>query len=521
MNRSIERPDHMPAPLTAQQDFFGHAARSFAQPGKAEGRIGIIDAGSNSVRLVVYEGGMRSPAIVHNEKVMCALGARLLETGALDPEGKARALAAMRRFAALAERLDVSSLAAVATAAIRDASDGAEFRWEVARDTGIRLAVASGEDEAQLSAKGVLFGNPGASGIVVDLGGASMELCSVHEGRIGPGVSMPIGPLRLRAMAARGADPEAAIRSVLAELDPEIRIHGHRLHLVGGAWRALARLQMERTDYPLKVLHEYTIEPRDARDLINFVAATPVAELCKVNGVSEARAPILPLAGHLLAALLDSFDPREIMVSAFGLREGVCLDHMPTTVRNEDPLIAACIDQERRRSRAPGFGAELGDWLIRLLPPRDAEEERLMRAASFLVDVNWRTHPELRVAGSWETVTRVALTDIGHRQRVMLGAILSLRHKRGKKTLNGIDAARLILPEERDRAEQIGLALRLGIDLAAGAPGVLNSVVAEVRDGRLELTLGIEASELAGEEVDRRLGQLAKSLGLKSASDAA
>ncbi|MCL5778571.1 exopolyphosphatase [Limibaculum sp. FT325] len=499
-----------------QRDFFGVGARSFARPDRlADGRIGVIDAGSNSVRLVVFEGGQRSPAVIHNEKVMCALGARLNDTGRLDPAGVGRALAALRRFAALADHLEVAALQGVATAAIRDAEDGPEFRAAVERETGIRLTVASGGDEARLSAQGVLFGNPGAAGIVVDLGGASMELCGVAEGRVGPGVTTPLGPLRLAAIAARGGDVGAEVRRTLDALDPSLRAHGHRMYLVGGSWRALARLQMDRADYPLKVLHEYTIGPDDAAGLADWAAAASPEAIAAFAGVSQSRAPVLPFAGEVLRGLLAALAPREVVVSAFGLREGVCFENMPPLLRRQDPLIAGCIDQEQRRARAPGFGAELGDWVLRALHPADAAEERLIRAAGHLADVNWRTHPDYRVQGCWETVTRVSVSDIGHRARVILGAALSYRHKRGRKTLAGVDAMRLISEAERDRAEQIGLALRLGIEIAAGTPGVLGDVEVTRDEAGLSLTLGGASAELRGEEIERRLAQFAKALGVE------
>lgn len=497
-----------------QRDFFGVRARSFARPGTAaEGRIGVIDAGSNSVRLVVFEGGQRSPAVIHNEKVMCALGARLTDTGRLDPEGVTRALAALRRFAALADHLDVAALQGVATAAIREAADGPEFRARVERETGIRLTVASGGDEARLAAQGVLFGNPGAAGIVVDLGGASMELCAVAGGRVGVGVTTPLGPLRLAGIAAKGGDVAAEIARHLDALDPALRAHGHRMYLVGGSWRALARLQMDRSAYPLKVLHEYTICPDEAADLAAWAAAASPEALAAFAGVSQSRAPVLSHAGDLLRGLVATLAPREIVVSAFGLREGVCLENMPPLLRRQDPLIAGCIDQEERRARAPGFGAELGAWVLRVLPPADAAEERLIRAAGHLADVNWRTHPDYRVQGCWETVTRVSVSDIGHRARVILGAALSYRHKRGRKTLAGIDAMRLISEAERERAEQIGLALRLGIEIAAGTPGVLEDVNMDRAEGQILLRLGGASAELHGEEIERRLVQFARALG--------
>ena len=177
-----------------QGDLFAGQPRSFHLPRPDDDRIGVVDVGSNSVRMVVFEGGRRCPAMVFNEKIMCGLGAELAETGRLSPSGRVRAMRALTRFVTLAPGLRIGALAAVATAAVREAADGAEFRDEVARETGIRLPIATGEDEARLAAQGVLFGNPAARGLVVDLGGASMELCPIGRGRTGRGVTPRSGP---------------------------------------------------------------------------------------------------------------------------------------------------------------------------------------------------------------------------------------------------------------------------------------------------------------------------------------
>jgi exopolyphosphatase/guanosine-5'-triphosphate,3'-diphosphate pyrophosphatase len=473
----------------------------------------VIDVGSNSVRMVVFEGDCRSPAQLFNEKVMCRLGARLGQTGALDPEGRERAIAALRRFAAIAEGMHVGALAAVATAAVREASDGAAFCAEVARRTGIRVRIASGADEARLAAQGVLFGNPRAEGVVVDLGGASLELCRIGGGRVGQGITAPLGPLRLLT-AAGGGLSDAALAARLHEVAGPFRLAGGRAYLVGGAWRALARAQMERADYPLKVLHEYRLTPAEALDLAAWAAKMRPEKLKRMRGISEERAPLLPSAGRLLRHVVEALEPGEVMFSAFGLREGICLDHLPAPLRRQDPLIAACEALERLAARAPGFGAELAAWARAILPPRDAEEARLVEAAARLADVNWRTHPDYRLAGSWETVTRATITDIGHAGRVYLGTALSTRHKHGR--IKGEQARLLALlhPASAERAVQYGLVFRLGAALSGAVPGVLPLCQPLRAPGRLDLALEGAAAELAGEEVERRLASLAEALGV-------
>lgn len=465
--------------------------------------------------MVVFEGDARSPAQLFNEKVMCRLGARLGQTGALDPAGRERAVAALRRFAAVAAALRVGALAAVGTAAVREARDGPDFLSEVERRTGIRVEIASGSDEARLAAQGVLFGNPRAEGVVLDLGGASLELCRVGGGRVGPGVTEPLGPLRLMTAGPEGVS-EQEVAERLGRLAGRFETEGARIYLVGGAWRALARAQMERVGYPLRVLHEYTLAPEEARDLAEWVARTRPSKLKRMRGISDERAPLLPVAGRLLRHIVEALDPGDVMFSAFGLREGVCLEHLPAPVRARDPLIAACEALERRSARGPGFGAELAGWAKTVLPPRDQAEARLVDAAARLADVNWRTHPDYRVSGSWETVTRATITDIGHAGRVFLGTVLATRYRRGWRKARQSPVTRLLDAEACARAVRYGLVFRLGVTLACGMPGLLPHCGVTRGAGRLELALSGPVAEMAGEEVAKRLKALADELGVEA-----
>lgn len=467
--------------------------------------------------MVIFEGDCRSPAVVFNESVMCGLGARLAQTGALDPEGRRRAIAALQRFVAVAAGLHVGALAAVATAAVRDSSDGAAFCAEVEAAFGIRISIASGADEARLSAQGVIFGEPEARGTVVDLGGASLELCRIADGKSGAGVTTPLGPLRLIAAcegAAWNASLDAEIDACLGGLTDRFGLDGGRLYLVGGAWRALARAHMQRVNYPLRVLHEYTLTAKKARKLADWAAECAPDAFAQMSGISSNRAPLLPTAGRLLRHLIKKFRPGDVMVSGFGLREGICLEYLPASLRLHDPLIAACDAQEKLRARSPGFGPELAAWVKTVLPPVDAGENRLIEAAARLVDVNWRTHPDYRVTGSWETITRTTITDIGHAGRAFLGAILSTRYKRSWRARDRSRMLELLDAEAIDRAVRFGLAFRLGAALSGSTPGVLPGCRIEHSPKALELVLEGQAALLAGEEVDKRLRHLAEELGV-------
>nr|WP_216366873.1 Ppx/GppA family phosphatase [Halovulum dunhuangense] len=484
--------------------------------GESVRRVGVVDVGSNSVRLVVFDGVARSPAYFYNEKVLCGLGRGLQETGRLHPEGRARAMNALYRFAALAEVMQVTALTGVATAAVREAEDGADFVEKVARATGLRLVVASGEDEAMLSAKGVLLGWPKANGAVCDIGGASMELARMSEGTIGARSTSPLGPLRL---ANLGSD-----KAIAAHIDREVaalveRIGGpaSKMFLVGGSWRAIARLDMERRGYPLKVLHEYRMSPDQARETCKWLARESVAGLKGLTDTSEARLELVPLAARVLSRTIDVLRPEALVVSSYGLREGMLYERMPASLRARDPLLEAARHMEMTRARFPGFGASLYTWLMPLYPDASRDELRLVRAACYLHDTNWRTHPDYRAEVCFETVTRANLSGLDHAGRVFLGAAILNRYKNTGNHGFDPEVLKLLSPERLAAAELLGKALRLGAMLSGAAPGSLENTALVPAGGKLTLVLKGRARALRGEAVERRLGALAARLGLEPA----
>ncbi len=464
--------------------------------------------------MVIFEGGRRCPAMVFNEKIMCGLGAELAETGRLSPSGRERALRALTRFVALAPGLRVGALAGVATAAVREAADGREFRDLVARETGVRLHIASGEDEARLAAQGVLFGDPTARGLVVDLGGASLEVCPIGRAKTGKGVTTPLGPQRLGDLSKGTDKARAIIDREMAPLAAQFGRAPERLHLVGGAWRTLGRVQIHLSGYPLQVLHEHCFSPEDAHLAARWILSAKPEELDVVPGVSTDRVPTLPHAALLLEGLLDHFSPEGLMLSGFGLREGICYEYLPAHIRRQDPLISTCAGHERTRARAPGFGVELADWLFGAMPPQDGAEERLIRAICHLADVSWRAHPDYRASACIEIVTRTNVSGIGHPGRAFMAATLLARY-RGARGMGHAPILSLLSAEASERAGRIGALMRLGCTIAGVTPGFLPWCPVVVDEATLRLSPAREAAPLMGEEVEKRLAQAAKAFGVK------
>ena len=475
--------------------------------------VAIIDIGSNSVRLVVYSGAPRIPSVIFNEKVMAGLGVGFSATGALSEAAQERAYAALRRFKLLIAQMAVSKTRVVATAAVRDASNGKGFLKAV-RAIGFEPEVLSGKAEGRMAGQGVLSGTPEADGIAGDLGGGSLELVDVAEGRTGTSISLPLGVLRI----GKPSDTvEAAVReemrAALAEAKLLKRGRGRPLYLVGGSWRALARLDIISTGYPLPITHHYRMEPGRPAELRKLIESIGRAEPGSMATLTASRIQTLPAANLLLSALADVLEPSALIVSSFGIREGLLYDALGPRVRARDPLIEAARDAGRGLSR---FG-EHGDLLDRWIAPifdDEPELERLRLAACLLADVAWQAHPDFRAERGVEMALHGNWVGVDGPGRVMIAQALFANFG-GSRDLPDPKVAALCSADQLEHASLWGLAMRLGQRLSGGVAASLERSRLSQRDGRLRLTLKRGDQALAGETVERRLAKLAAALGCR------
>jgi len=472
-----------------------------------QSRIGIIDVGSNTVRLVVFDGFSRVPDVVFNEKVLCGLGRSIASTGRLHPQGMELAFAAIRRFVSLARHMNVATIDMVATAAVREAENGADFAATVERECGERLRILSGEEEARFAALGVQAGEPEAAGLVGDLGGGSLELAVLgEEGR--KAVSLAIGPLRLADI--HGGSRRKARRAIDKALDgvPWLAEGVEAFYAVGGAWRALARLHMTQSGYPLSIIHNYEIPLDDIMTLARRVFRGGKGRLI-LNGVAEKRLATLPLASLVLYRLLKRIVPRRFVISAMGLREGMVHDRLGDEIRRHDPLLMVCRDMAAREGRFAQHGDELMAWMDPLFGGEAPQDTRLRRAACLLSDIGWRGHPNYRAELALFQVLHGHFFGIDHWERAQIGLALFACYGGDIAENCTRTAHRLLSEAQTARAEKIGLALRLGQRLSGGAGGVLADCRLSNDGGLITLSVARAQEHLLGEVVERRLQALA------------
>src|SRR5437868_481455 len=477
----------------------------------AEQPVAIIDIGSNSVRLVVYSSATRIPSVIFNEKVLAGLGKAVGETGAIDPEAEARALAALERFTLLVQQMKVVRTRTVATAAVREASNGAAFLARV-KKLGLDPRILSGEEEGKRAGQGVLSAIPDADGIVGDLGGGSVELVEVGGGQVKRSASLPLGVLRLDALAEKGHFAKRVAK--LADTAGFGRAcDGRPFYMVGGSWRALARLDMALTNHPLPITHQHCMEtarPAVLREVLKDKAAIP-----DLGSVSISRFPTLPNAAMLLDALVGALNPGGLIVSAFGIREGLLYHELPKAERALDPLIAAAREAGAGLGRFAQHGDLLDDWIAPAFDD-DPRCARLRLAACLLSDIPWAAHPDLRTERGIAMALHGKGVSIDSPGRVMLAQALYCNFG-GGKVLPYPEIAALATQGELKRATAWGYAMRLGQRLSGGvAAGLKHSRL--LREGEtLRLQVDQANHPLVGEIVERRRTSLAGALGLKAA----
>jgi exopolyphosphatase/guanosine-5'-triphosphate,3'-diphosphate pyrophosphatase len=476
-------------------------------------RSAVIDIGSNSVRLVVYEGPARAPAVIFNEKVAAGLGRGLARDGRIADEDAARGLTALRRYALLARQMEVKDLQCVATAAVRDAENGPEFIASAA-DAGLKIRLLSGEEEAEAAGYGVLSAIPDAHGVAVDLGGGSLELAEVANGQVGRRASFPLGVLRLPALRKEGQQTfERAVRKMLRTAGWPGGMTGLPLYLVGGSWRALSRLDLELTQDPLAVLDQHSLPRAALRRLVRATNRLTFEELRAIPGMASNRAAALPDAAALLAALVNILDVPDMTVSSSGLREGLLYQALDAETRAQDPLIVAAEFEGRRLARFAPHGRAITEWIAPLFADEAPADKRVLLAASLLSDVAWSANPDFRAERGTEIGLHGNWRGIDIPGRILLARALHAGF--GGADSDFPDMGPLVAPARLARARQWGLAIRLAQRLTGGVEAPLKaSHIAQV-DGKLRLSLDRGWHHLAGESVERRLRSLAQALDSK------
>lgn len=481
--------------------------------------VGVIDIGSNSVRLVVYQAMERSLVTVFNEKALCGLGREVQTTGLLASDAVDKALTALKRFRALCKVQRVGQVHAIATAACRDASNGPDFITKAEKICGAPIQILTGAEEARYSALGVISGIHKPDGIVGDLGGGSLELIDVRGHQVRSGVTLPLGSLALQDLAEKSLKKAQRIASeALTDLPQLLAGQNRTFYAVGGTWRALARIHIIQSGYPLGVMHGYAIPAADAlafvRRLRRLVAADMLAD---IEAIAEARRPLLAYAALVLEHIIRVARPTTVVFSTFGVREGLLYSKLPDAERAKDGLLCAAQGLNELLSRSAQHARELIDWtdrLFRVMHIRETEDERRLRhAACLLSDIGWRMHPDHRGEQTYGIILNGNFGSISHEGRIFAALSVFFRYEGLGNEAKPPALTEQLSPAQIDRARLLGTAFRVAHLISAARPGVLPATHFRTQDRKLMLVFEHQMVDLVADRVGGRFKQLARLVG--------
>jgi len=480
-----------------------------------DGRTAVIDIGSNSIRLVVFDGHGRLPAFLFNEKVLVGLGKRRDEDGALHEDAIADAMEILRRYRSLCSAMNVTDLRTVATAAVREAHNGPQLIAQLEK-IGLPVRLLSGEDEAKLAAMGVLSAIPEAEGLIGDLGGGSLELARIADGEVKECVSFPLGVLRIAEMRKSGKKGalKRAITKALKSADWIRKCEGKPFYLVGGSWRALARVDMHRTKFPLPIVHHYVMKPERPAALVRLLARIDPSNLSAVPSLASGRIPNLRDGAAILSELLKQANLGDLIVSAYGLREGLLYERLDKETRKLDPLITATREEGERQGRFPEHGDLLDRWIAPLFSEESDTDKRIRLAACLLADTGWRAHPGFRAERGLEMALHGNWVGIESNDRGKMAQALFTNFGGGIGVVD--ELVDLCSKKELEQASRWGLAMRFGQRLSGGVAGPLELSTVAVEDDKLVLSLDKSDAELYSQPVAKRHRQLADAFNKKA-----
>lgn len=479
--------------------------------------IAVVDIGSNSIRIVVYEGITRTPTMLFNEKVMVGLGRGVAETGNMIPEKVERALEAIRRFRALAVQTGAKNIWAIATAAARDAANGPDFIRRAEDILGEEIHVLSGREEAHYSALGVISSIRNVHGAVGDMGGGSLELVNIHGHDIGSGITLPLGGLRLDDASGGSLDAaKAIVAETMAPVKLLSEVKDSRFFAVGGTWRNLGRMHMHGRKYPLNVMHEYEVSTEELKPFLKRVAKGDIERMRGFSSVAKSRRSLVPLGAIVLLEILRKQKPQSVVISGSGVREGYLYSLLDDDTKGLDPLLEASRELCVLRARSTQHAQELAHFTTKTfatLNIKESEDEaRFRHAACLLADLSWRAHPEYRGEQALNIISHTSFTGVSHQGRLYLALANFYRHEGVNATgfderLHEVAGPRIV-----QLAQLLGAVMRVAYLLSAAMPGVLKDLRWTDDGDVITLHVGRHHAALLGERPEARLSHLAKLL---------
>ncbi len=476
-------------------------------------RIGIIDIGSNSIRLVVFDGPKRSPLYLYNEKVFFRLGLQSFGKKAFDNATLKAVSRIINRYVAICRNMEINKIIMFGTSALREASNSDVLVEVIRKNTNIRVDVISGEKEAFYAAQGILLGFPNAEGIICDLGGNSVEFANICKRVIAECNSTLLGPLAITKLENKIEDIDRYIRKqLLGAVNPNTA-KDKPFFLIGGSWRAIAKIHMQRTQYPLKIIQGYKVKSKKIKKTLELIQDSSFITKYEEINISADRLELLPLSARLLEIIIDELQIKTLTFSSFGVREGFLYHNLSEAEKKKDPLIEAAKFFEKKETRFPNMSKHTFKWISPLYENLPRKTKRVILAATKLHDIAWIAHPDYKMEMCLELVTRSNISGLSHKERVFLAMILLFRHKAKPEKVFNNKLFKIVSKKKRNIALVIGKGLKLASTFF-GDKSLFDKIDFRLKAHEVELCFQSKIGFVNGEVVERRIQELNKALKL-------
>ncbi|WND02181.1 Ppx/GppA family phosphatase [Temperatibacter marinus] len=475
----------------------------------------IIDIGSNSVRLVTYSGLKRVPEIVFNEKVLCGLGEEVGRTGKLSKKAMNLAYSTLKRFSVLCKHAGIKEIYPLATAAIRDASNGPDFVQKIKEEIGLNISIIDGKEEGRLSGLGVISSEGSAHGLMGDLGGGSLELAILNGRDVSERVSLPIGPLRL--IAEFGDDTKAMkayLKETLSRLDLKKKLGHPNFYMVGGAWRNIMKMMIAERSTPIPLLQGFRTNAKNMNSYCRRLISSKPSDLPYRHLISGRRLELMPVAALILKEVLKAFKIKDCKASTYGLREGYVFDNLTEAMKSKDPFLSVCKELARERSRFAEHSRLLYDWTSGLFKGGKFDirnqEDRLHLAICYLSDIAWRGHPDYRSVTAVEQILQGNFVGLTHEDRAYVAIAVNEAYGAPINSDPIRQVIQMLPMKQIVKARIVGAGLRLAHRLSGGTSHMLQESSISVTKSEITLRLRKDHQDLANNVVRKRLANLSQ-----------
>ncbi|ENN95082.1 exopolyphosphatase [Bartonella vinsonii] len=477
--------------------------------------VAVIDIGSNSVRLVIYEGLVRSPTVLFNEKVLCGLGQGVAKTGFLEEKSMQMTLRTLKRFRTLCQQIGADDVYTIATAAAREAKNGLAFIQNAENVLQNKIDLLSGTEEALYSAYGVISTFYQPKGISGDLGGGSLELIDIDYPHMGEGITLPLGGLQLQYMSNHDIAVATKIAHEHFSKSAVIRKSMARcFYAVGGTWRNLAKLHMATKHYRLPVMHGYEVDAVEMEDFLRFVVRDSIDNMKGISAVSKNRRQLLSYGAIVLIELIQCMRFEKIIFSGAGVREGFLYSRLPQEIRLSDPLIAACTEMAILRARSPKQAEELINFTTNAFEvfgiSETEDEYRYRKAACLLADIGWRIHPDYRGNEAAHQIALGSYPGISHEGRVYAALAVFFRNTSLLVDEESLPIFQLATKNIIEKARILGETMRIAHLFSASTAGILPYLSWYKKTDHVVLHIPKRYTDLLGERPLARLKKLSK-----------